>query len=143
MLVSLRSEVTSILCESQRHSFCVKQIPMNIFTSKYSQRRPRSPKVLNVAPHATARRYANQQNGKTYGSSFIGIAGRPCFSGFSPRTASRYLPRYNFKGSTYLSNPSVDMAHNRSSPLMVFRFSCKHLSLASDVMKEINSETHS
>ena len=64
-------------------------------------------------------------------------------AGFSPRTASRYLLKYNLSGSTYLSNPNVDIAHNKSSPLIVFRFSCKHLSLASDVMKEINSLTHS
>ena len=65
------------------------------------------------------------------------------FSGLSPRTASLYLLRYSFKGSTYLSNPSVDIAHNKSSPFIVFRFSCRHLSDASDVIKLMNSETHS
>ena len=35
------------------------------------------------------------------------------------------------------------MAHSRSSPLIVLRFSRWHLSDASEVMKEMNSETHS
>ena len=35
------------------------------------------------------------------------------------------------------------MAHSRSSPLMVLRFSRWHLSLASLVIKLMNSETHS
>jgi hypothetical protein len=79
--------------------------------------------------------------------------GRPTFdagalpegilSGLSPRTASLYLARYNLSGSTYLSNPSVDMAHSKSSPLIVFRFSCIHFSLASDVINDMNSDTHS
>ena len=64
-------------------------------------------------------------------------------SGLSPRIASLYFIKYVFKGSTYLSKPRVLMAHNKSSPLIVFRFSCIHLSDASDVMNEMNSETHS
>lgn len=63
------------------------------------------------------------------------------FSGLSPLTASLYLLKYTFSGSTYLSNPSVLMAHNKSSPLIVLRFSCIHLSDASDVMNDMNSDT--
>ena len=62
---------------------------------------------------------------------------------FSNLIASLYLARYTFRGSTYLSNPSVDIAHNKSSPLIVLRFSCIHLSEASDVTKDINSEVDS
>ena len=32
------------------------------------------------------------------------------FSGLSPRTESLYLPRYDFSGSEYFSNPSVPIA---------------------------------
>ena len=39
--------------------------------------------------------------------------------------------------------PSVLMAQRMSSPFMVLRFSREHLSEASPVMKEMNSETHS
>ena len=46
-------------------------------------------------------------------------------------------------GSTYSSNPKVVIAHNKSSPLIVFLFSLWHLSEASPVMKLINSDTHS
>lgn len=48
---------------------------------------------------------------------------------FSP-SLSLYLCRYTLSGSTYSSKPSVDIAHSRSSPLMVLRFSRWHLSLA-------------
>lgn len=42
-----------------------------------------------------------------------------------------------------MSKPSVDMAKRMSSPLMVFLFSWWQRSLASDVMKLMNSLTHS
>uniref|UniRef100_A0A0E9XKA1 Uncharacterized protein n=1 Tax=Anguilla anguilla TaxID=7936 RepID=A0A0E9XKA1_ANGAN len=42
-----------------------------------------------------------------------------------------------------MSKPSVDMANRMSSPLMVLRFSWWQRSLASDVMKLMNSLTHS
>lgn len=42
-----------------------------------------------------------------------------------------------------MSKPSVDMANRMSSPLMVFLFSWWQRSLASDVIKLINSLTHS
>ena len=45
-------------------------------------------------------------------------------------STSLYLDRYSFSGSTYSSKPRVLMAHSKSSPLMVFRFSRWHLSLA-------------
>jgi len=38
--------------------------------------------------------------------------------------------RYNLRGSIYSSNPNVLIAHSKSSPLIVFRFSRWHLSLA-------------
>ena len=43
---------------------------------------------------------------------------------------SLYFCRYTLSGSTYSSKPSVLMAHSKSSPLMVLRFSRWHLSLA-------------
>ena len=43
---------------------------------------------------------------------------------------SRNFARYTFNGSTYSSKPSVLIAHSRSSPFIVFRFSRWHLSLA-------------
>jgi len=54
-----------------------------------------------------------------------------------------YLAKYTFNGSTYLSKPRVPIAHNISSPVIVFLFSCCTLSLASLVINDINSETHS
>lgn len=42
-----------------------------------------------------------------------------------------------------MSKPRVLMAHKMSSPLMVLRFSRWHLSDASEVIKDTNSETHS
>ena len=38
--------------------------------------------------------------------------------------------RYTLRGSIYSSNPNVLIAHSKSSPLIVFRFSRWHLSLA-------------
>ena len=60
-----------------------------------------------------------------------------------PFIDSRYFVRYSFSGSTYLSKPSVVIDQSKSSPLIVFLFSRWHLSLASLVMNEINSDTHS
>ncbi len=57
------------------------------------------------------------------------------------RLTSRYFWRYSLSGSTYGSNPNVDIANRTSSPLMVLRFSCEHRSLASLVMKLTNSLT--
>jgi hypothetical protein len=47
----------------------------------------------------------------------------------------------NLRGGAY--EPKVLMDHRRSSPLIVFRFFCRHLSLALEVMNKMNSETHS
>lgn len=46
------------------------------------------------------------------------------------RPTSLNLARYTLSGSMYESKPSVCMAHSRSSPMMVFRRSRWHLSLA-------------
>lgn len=43
-----------------------------------------------------------------------------CLS-FSFGCTSRYLPRYNLRGSTYLSKPKELIAHKMSSPFTVFR----------------------
>jgi len=45
-------------------------------------------------------------------------------------SASLNFCKYNLSGSTYSSKPKVLMAHSKSSPLIVFRFSFRHLSLA-------------
>ena len=42
-----------------------------------------------------------------------------------------------------MSKSSKEWYHNKSSPFIVFLFSCWHLSLASLVINEINSDTHS
>lgn len=43
---------------------------------------------------------------------------------------SLYLARYTLSGSIQSSKPNVAIAHNKSSPLIVFLFSFWHLSLA-------------
>jgi hypothetical protein len=85
ILVSLRSEVTSIPCyykgESQRHSFCVGQISMNMYTSKFSQRRPLSPTLLNVAPLAICcnSAYANKQLMDPHSSASLDVRASQAF----------------------------------------------------------------
>lgn len=55
----------------------------------------------------------------------------------------RSFARWIFNVSAYWSNPSVPIAYRISSPPIVLRFSSWHFSAASDVMKEMNSDTHS
>ena len=43
---------------------------------------------------------------------------------------SLYLCRYSLRGSPYSSKPRMPIAHTKSSPFIVFRFSRWHLSLA-------------
>lgn len=53
---------------------------------------------------------------------------------------SRYLVRNKRSGSVYLSKPSAFIAYNKSSPLIVLRFSCLHLSLALITLKRTTIE---
>lgn len=89
--------------------------------------------VLTRSRKAVTRRANRQKREKENNQT---LAGR-C------RTHATYLDRYTFNGSMYLSNPRVLIAHRMSSPLMVLRFSRWHLSDASEVIKETNSDTHS
>lgn len=62
-----------------------------------------------------------------------------CMQGKPRLLTSLYLCRYILRGSTYSSKPSALMAHRRSSPLIVLRFSLEHLSLALHERKPLDT----
>ena len=74
-------------------------------------------RLHDAGPHKarpTAQFFSSKEEGREL---------RKAFKKEKNALTSRYLLRYTFRGSTYSSKPSVLMAHKRSSPLMVLRFS--------------------